>query len=497
MRPLNYETLKETGTQGYLLPEAPERVLQFGEGNFLRAFVDDFVDIANERQGFDTKVLVVQPIAGGRADAINRQQGLYTLYLRGFEDGKTLEEKRVISCLSRCLQLEQDYDDFLAAAENPALRYIVSNTTEAGIVYDGASRFEDIPPAAFPAKLTRFLYARYQAAQQKDLGGLVVMPCELIDDNGQVLARCVRQYIDLWKLEPAFACWVEAEVLFCSTLVDRIVTGYPANEAEALNQANGYTDEQLCTAETFGLWVIEGPESLAAELPFARAGLPVLVTRDHTPYKQRKVRILNGAHTTMCLAAYLAGQDIVRDCMQDPTLYAFTRNAIFAEIMPTLTLPQEELAVFAEAVLDRFRNPFIDHRLLSISLNSVSKWRARVLPSVKGYIAQNKKAPPRLTFGFAALLAFYHGNILENGALTGHRGEEDYSIQDDVPVLAFFAGVDQRDPTFVQAACERTDFWGEDLNALPSFTDAVAAHLHAIQTQGMGEALAALEASLS
>lgn len=494
MQPLSYQTLKETGYTGYLLPEAPERILQFGEGNFLRAFVDDFVDIANEKLGFDAKVLVVQPIAEGRADAINRQEGLYTLYLRGFENGETIDDKRVISCLSKCLSLEQEYDAFLAAAENPDLRFIVSNTTEAGIAFDAASGFEDRPPAAFPAKLTRFLYARYQAARAKDLRGLVVLPCELIDNNGEELARCVGQYIDLWKLGAEFAAWVAQEVRFCSTLVDRIVTGYPAAESEALNRQNGYEDVQLCTAESFGLWVIEGPDSLREELPFADIGLPVVITRDHKPYKQRKVRILNGAHTTMCLAAYLSGQNIVRDCMADPTLYAFTHDAIFEEIIPTLTLPRGELAAFADAVLDRFKNPFIDHQLLAISLNSVSKWRARVLPSVKDYMAKTGKAPARLTFGFAALLAFYAGTKMEGNKMIALRGEEPYAVQDEAQVLAFFVGRDQGTAHFVQDACARVDFWGEDLNELPGFAEAVTAHLRAIQTKGMAGALAGLEA---
>lgn len=487
---LSYETLKKQEYAGFLQKEAPERILQFGEGNFLRAFVDDFVDIANEKCDFNTKVLVVQPIGSGRADAVNRQDGLYTLYRRGFENGQPVNQKRINSAISRCLELTAGYSDFLQAAHNPALRFIVSNTTEAGIVFAEGCKFDDRPPASFPAKLTRFLYERYTAFKGEAGKGLVILPCELIDFNGEELEKCVQQYTQLWGLEPAFARWLQEENLFCSTLVDRIVTGYPATEAEALNAENGYVDEQLDTCEVFVLWVIEGPESLKQELPFEQAGLPVLITDDHRPYKQRKVRILNGAHTSMALAAYLAGQDIVRLCMEDELIFEFTRKAIFEEIIPTLTLPKDELDAFAEAVLERFKNPFIDHSLLSISLNSVSKWRARVLPTVKDYLAATGRLPARLTFGFAALLAFYQCHRLQDGTLVARRGEEEYTVRDDAFVLEFFE--QHKNDTaqhLVAAACANTRMWGEDLNLLPGFAQEAARQLEAIRTSGMRTAM--------
>ena len=383
MEKLCYETLEKQGYDGYLLKDAPERVLQFGEGNFLRAFVDYFIDMMNEKAGFHSKVVLCQPIAPGLADMINEQEGLYTLFLRGFENGKKVNDKRVISCVSRCLNPYQDYDAVLACAENPDLRFIACNTTEAGITYDPACSFTDVPADSYPGKLTQFLYKRFETFGKEAGKGFVILSCELIDNNGKELEKCVLQYADQWKLGEEFVTWIKQENIFCSTLVDRIVTGYPRNEAASICEELGYQDNIIDTGEVFGFWVIEGPESLKEELPFEKAGLPVLITDDHKPYKQRKVRILNGAHTSFVLGAYLAGQDIVRDCMEDEVICGFMNKTIYDEIIPTLTLPKEELKSFAASVTERFKNPFIDHALLSISLNSTSKWKARVMPSLK------------------------------------------------------------------------------------------------------------------
>lgn len=492
MKKLSYEVLKEQGYTGYLLQDAPERVLQFGEGNFLRAFVDYFFDIANEKCGFNGKIAVAQPIARGLSQQINDQQGLYTLYLRGFEDGREKNGKRVISALSRCLNPYDDFDALLQCAHNPDLRYIVSNTTEAGIVYDPACRFEDAPPSSFPAKLTRFLYERFTAFDGAAGKGFIILSCELIDDNGRKLRECVEQYTKQWNLPEAFARWVkdEGENLFCSTLVDRIVTGYPRAEAQALNDKNGYEDALLDTGEIFGFWVIEGPETLRDELPFARAGLPVLVTADHTPYKKRKVRILNGAHTSMVPAAYLAGQDIVRDAMKDPLIRAFFERAVYDEIIPTLTLPKDELRGFAHAVSERFQNPFIDHALLSIALNSISKWKTRVLPSLKGYVDTMGRVPPCLAFSLAALLEFYHGGTRTEQGMQARRGDQPYTVQDDAAALDFFlAHKDDGIPAYVHAALTEESFWGEDLTAIQGLEASVSASLDTIRREGMASAL--------
>lgn len=490
MERLSYEVLEKQNYQGYLLKEAPERVLQFGEGNFLRAFVDYFIDMSNEKLGFDAKVVLVQPIAPGLADVINEQEGLYTLYLRGFENGRKVNDKRVISCVSRCINPYQDFQALLDCAKNPDLRYLVSNTTEAGIAYDPSCKFEDAPASSFPGKLTRFLYERYEQFGKEAGKGFVILSCELIDHNGQELKKCVNQYIEQWKLGDAFAKWVETENIFCSTLVDRIVTGYPRTEAEELNAQNGYEDKLLDTGEVFGFWVIEGPDSLKEELPFVKAGLPVLITDDHTPYKQRKVRILNGAHTSMVLGAYLCGQDIVRNCMDDPVICGFMNKTIYDEIIPTLTLPEEEVKGFAAAVTERFKNPFIDHALLAIALNSTSKWKARVLPSLKGYLNKFGKLPVNITLSFAAYIAFYHCERLEENGMIGKRGDQEYTINDDRFVLEFYAEHKNDDPkTLAYAVCRDTRMWGEDLSEIPGFADAVAAYLTQIQEKGMYEVM--------
>ena len=487
MEKLCYETLEKQGYDGYLLKDAPERVLQFGEGNFLRAFVDYFIDMMNEKAGFHSKVVLCQPIAPGLADMINEQEGLYTLFLRGFENGKKVNDKRVISCVSRCLNPYQDYDAVLACAENPDLRFIACNTTEAGITYDPACSFTDVPADSYPGKLTQFLYKRFETFGKEAGKGFVILSCELIDNNGKELEKCVLQYADQWKLGEEFVTWIKQENIFCSTLVDRIVTGYPRNEAASICEELGYQDNIIDTGEVFGFWVIEGPESLKEELPFEKAGLPVLITDDHKPYKQRKVRILNGAHTSFVLGAYLAGQDIVRDCMEDEVICGFMNKTIYAEIIPTLTLPKEELKSFAASVTERFKNPFIDHALLSISLNSTSKWKARVMPSLKGYIANTGKLPECITASFA----FYRGKQLtEDGLIAARPAGNEYTVKDDRPILKFFCDHREDDAkTLVHAVCSNEEFWGEDLTAIAGFEDAVAGYVADIWEKGAYEVM--------
>lgn len=491
MEKLCYETLEKQGYDGYLLKDAPERVLQFGEGNFLRAFVDYFIDMMNEKAGFHSKVVLCQPIAPGLADMINEQEGLYTLFLRGFENGKKVNDKRVISCVSRCLNPYQDYDAVLACAENPDLRFIACNTTEAGITYDPACSFTDVPTDSYPGKLTQFLYKRFEAFGKEAGKGFVILSCELIDNNGKELEKCVLQYADQWKLGEEFVTWIKQENIFCSTLVDRIVTGYPRNEAASICEELGYQDNIIDTGEVFGFWVIEGPESLKEELPFEKAGLPVLITDDHKPYKQRKVRILNGAHTSFVLGAYLAGQDIVRDCMEDEVICGFMNRTIYDEIIPTLTLPKEELKSFAASVTERFKNPFIDHALLSISLNSTSKWKARVMPSLKGYIAKTGKLPECITASFAFYIAFYRGKQLtEDGLIAARPAGNEYTVKDDRPILQFFYDHREDDAkTLVHAVCSNEEFWGEDLTAIAGFEDSVAGYVADIWEKGAYEVM--------
>ncbi len=487
MNKLNYNTLEEIGYDGYILKDAPEKVLQFGEGNFLRAFVNHFIDEMNEKAGFNGKVVVTQPIAQGLANMINDQEGLYTLFLRGSENGKKVNNKRVISCISRCLNPYEDYDALMECAANPDLRFIVSNTTEAGITYDSSCQLTDTPASSFPGKLTAFLYKRYQ----NKLPGFIILSCELIDHNGDELRKCVHQYIDQWGLDNDFRLWVDTDNIFCSTLVDRIVPGYPRAEAEAICQELGYQDNLIDTAECFGFWVIEGPQSIKDEFPVDVAGLPIIVVDDVTPYKQRKVRILNGAHTSFIMAAYLAGQDIVRDCMEDEVIKGFMNKTIYDEVIPTLELPKDNLMQFASDVVDRFANPFIDHQLLSISLNSTSKWKARCMPSLLEYYKRNNVLPKCMTFSFAAYISFYH-NGYEKGedCLIAKRGDNTYKIMDDQWVLDFYYDhKDDEDAAIAKAVINNSKMWGDDLATLPGFEAAVTNYLALIREKGMYEAL--------
>ncbi len=495
MEQLNYAVLKKTGYDGYLLKSAPEKVMQFGEGNFLRAFVDDFIDIANEKADFNGKVVLVQPIAQGLTDLINQQEGLYTLYLRGSRNGAKVDDKRVISCVSRCVNPYGDWDSVLALARSKDLEIIVSNTTEAGIVHDTESAFDQTPPASFPAKLTRVLYERFTAGQK----GIVMLSCELIDNNGRELLRCVNQYIDDWGLSADFRRWVNEENIFCSTLVDRIVPGRirDPREVAALAAANGYEDPLTDVGEVFGIWVIEGPDGLEDRLPFKKAGVPVIVVPDVTPYKKRKVRILNGAHTGFVLGAYLAGFDIVRDCMHDATVLGYMNQMLYDEVIPTLPLDRQDLMDFAAAVQDRFNNPFVNHELMSISLNSTSKWRARNMPTFLDYVQEKGALPPCLTTSFAAYLAFYSSEIqalTDKGLLCRRPKGDEYTVSDDRWVLEFY-WAHRNDPPeeLAHAVMTHTDMWGQDLTQVPGFEEAAGRILRQIRTEG---ALAAYKACL-
>ena len=486
MEQLNYEVLKKTGYDGYILEKAPEKVLQFGEGNFLRAFVDDFIDIANEKAGFNGKVVLVQPIAQGLTELINKQEGLYTLYLRGSEKGVKVDDKRVISAVSRCINPYGDWDKVLEVAKSDDLEIIVSNTTEAGIVHDTESAFDQTPPVSFPAKLTRLLYERFTAGKP----GIVMLSCELIDNNGKELLKCVNQYIDDWKLSEDFRRWVNEENIFCSTLVDRIVPGRirDPKEVEALAAANGYDDPLTDVGEVFGIWVIEGPDGLEDRLPFKKAGVPVIVVPDVTPYKKRKVRILNGAHTGFVLGAYLAGYDIVRDCMHDDTVLGFMNQMLYDEVIPTLPLDKKDLEDFAQAVQDRFNNPFVNHELMSISLNSTSKWRARNMPTFLDYVKEKGELPPCLTTSFAAYVAFYSNDIQElndKGLVCRRPKGNEYTVSDDRWVLEFYYAHRNDSPEdLVRAVMTNTEMWGQDLTEVPGFEKEAVRILKQIREEG-------------
>ena len=470
-------------------PAYPVRIIQFGEGNFLRAFVDWMVDRLNEEVGFQTGITVIQPIAAGLAEKINAQKGLYTLFLNGLREGKPHSEYRVIRCLDRCVDPYASFKEYLSTAENRALRFVVSNTTEAGIAFNGQDKITDAPPASFPGKLAVWLHRRYSFFQGDASAGLVFLPCELIEDNGDNLKECLLKYCDLWKLEKDFSDWIGKSCVFCNTLVDRIVTGYPKERASELTAKLGYEDSLMTEGELFHLWVIQGPEFLKEELPFHKCGLNVLFVKDVAPYRTRKVRILNGAHTSLVPAAYLLGVETVREAVEHPLLGAFLRQTLFEEIIPTLDLPKEELTAFAAAVLERFRNPFINHYLMSIALSSISKFQVRVLPSLLEYMKRRGRVPERLAFSLAALIAFYKGK----------RGDDPIALSDSKENLAFFktlwashgGGAESRQ-RLVAEILGKTELWQTDLNSLPGLGRTVEGYLRQIETQGLEAALKGL-----
>lgn len=466
--------------------DRPIRILQYGEGNFLRAFADWMIDILNEKGLFDGGVAIVKPIPMGTLEKFHQQDGFYTVCLRGNVDGEKVTQNRVISAVQDAVDAYQEYEKYAAYAQLDTLRFVISNTTEAGIVYDPEDRLEFAPPHSYPGKLTKMLYERAVHFDYAPDKGLIILPVELIDDNGIQLKKCVMQLARDWRLGEKFISWVEENCIFTSTLVDRIVTGYPRGEAAALCEQFGYQDDLIVTAEPFGLWVIESEKDISAELPLPQAGLPVIYTDNQKPYKQRKVRILNGAHTSFVLAAYLSGHDIVGQAMNDPLFLSFIRDTLHQEVIPTLDLPRDDLLSFARAVEHRFNNPFVQHQLLSIALNSVSKWRARCQPSLEEYMNRMGRLPRRLAFSLAALMAFYQGDHMENGALIGERNGESYRILDDQAALDFFLCHGREDAAgLTHAFLSQEAFFGKDLTALPGLEEYVSAALSDIRALGM------------
>lgn len=475
------------------LDAKPERVIQFGEGNFLRAFAEwHFQELA--RQGlFHGRVVIVQPLETGSVDALNAQDGVYTLVRRGLAGGRAVEETDIITIVGRGLDPYAHFEDFVRCAGNPDLRFMISNTTEAGIAYRPVPRPEGRCPETFPAKVAWFLYERHNRFAGAPDKGLIVLPCELIEENGAALLRCVLRHAADWGLGPEFAGWVERSNHFCDTLVDRIVPGHPRDEMEALEAKLGFADPMLVASEIFHLWVIRGDPEVKRELPFEAAGLNVVWAESLAPFRTLKVRILNGAHTAFALAAFLAGADTVREGLEDPLVGGFVEKALYDEIIPTLDVPREEAEAYAATVLERFKNPFIKHVLLGIALNSVAKFKVRVLPSVLRFVEKYGEAPDALALSLAALIFFYRGT--RDGARTssGRRRGEPYRIQDDDAVLDFFA---EREALYAgdgERLCRETlgraDFWGLDLTPIPGFLPAVARHFEVLRAEGVREAL--------
>ena len=458
-----------------------ERILQFGEGNFLRAFANWMIHEMNHHANFDAGTVVVQPIANGLIKTINDQDGLYTLYINGIKNGEVLSERKVIDCIKRGINPYEDYDAYLANAENPNLRFVISNTTEAGICYNPKDKLEDAPQASFPGKLTALLYKRFHFFNGASEKGMIVMPCELIDRNGDNLKKIILQYAIDWNLGKDFISWINNYNIFCNTLVDRIVPGYPRDKMDTITKELGYIDNLVVEGEQFHLWVIEAPDSVKNEIPAKTCGLNIVFTNNMEPYRTRKVRILNGAHTSLVPVSYLYGIDKVRESLEDEVVGKFIQDAIFEEICPTLDLPEQELIQFSNAVLERFRNPYLEHDLLSISLNSISKYKTRVLPSVLEYIKRKNAFPKRLLFSLAALIAFYEGD----------RNGVNIPLKDDQSVLDFFAAQWRASDVkaVTKATLQNLEFWGIDLTQFSGLLEEVTTSLKAITKNGMKEAL--------
>ncbi len=411
-----------------------EKIIQFGEGGFLRGFVDWIIQIINEKTDFKGEVVVVQPIKNGMCDVLEEQNCNYTHIMRGLKDGVPTVDKKYIDCISRTVRPYDDFDKFLELAKNPDFRFVVSNTTEAGITYNENDKIEDAPDITFPAKVTLLLKKRYEAG----LKGFIFLPCELIDKNGETLRDCILKYATLWGLDEKFIEWAKTENIFCNTLVDRIVTGYPKDEKLDIE------DKLLNTSELFHLWVIEGPKSTLKEIPFDKTGLNIIITDNLERYRTRKVRILNGAHTSMIPYAMLEGIETVGDCMKDEKMSAFVKRCVYEEIISTLDLPEDELLDYSNNVFERFENPFIKHFCSSISLNSVSKFKVRVLPSILEYIKRKNEMPQNLIFAFAKLIEFYK---------TG-------TPNDDEDVMAFMKNAS------VEEILSSKKLWDKDLSYL-------------------------------
>ena len=469
----------------------PVRVLQIGQGNFLRAFADDMIDRANEAGVYDGCVTILQ-IHGENNPAYAAQDACYTVLLRGKENGETVDAARVITSVAEVVNLPSAPWQLQLIAVSDTLETVISNTTEAGLVYDAQAKPLNGSERNYPALLTTLLYVRYLFFGGDPARGLMMLPCELIENNGGILRDLVLRYAQDWELPPQFAAWVNDCCMFCSTLVDRIVTGYPKNPADAaaIGDMLGYEDALLDIAEPFAFWVIESPDPARAEarFPLNRAGLPVVFTEDLRPYRERKVRILNGAHTAFVPAAYLAGQTIVRDCMTDPVIRGLIDRCIYEEILPTVALPEDEVRAFADSVCERFENPFIDHALLSICLNSVSKWKVRILPTLSDCI-RAQKMPQMLVFSFAALCSFYaRGSMTEDGFAGARDDGVVYPIRDSEDVIAFFAEYGAQDDILTRFM-QHTAFWDMDLTTLPGFADAAVDAWNTIRQHGVRAAM--------
>ncbi|OOM14553.1 tagaturonate reductase [Clostridium saccharobutylicum] len=476
---LNKESYKEFKTY-------TERVIQFGEGNFLRAFVDWQIDKMNETADFNGSVVIVQPLENGLIDMLNDQDGLYTLYLQGVQNGKAEKKHKIINSVSRGINPYRDYEEYLKLAQNPEMRFIISNTTEAGIAFDENDKLDEVCQKSYPGKLTALLYERFKTFGGAEDKGFIIIPCELIDRNGEKLKEIVLRYADMWNLGQDFVNWINKNNTFCCSLVDRIVPGYPRDTINEVREELGYDDNLVNVGEIFHLWVIEGPQSVKNELPFEKAGLNVKVVNDMTPYRTRKVRILNGPHTAMVPVAYLYGLETVGESVDHEVIGKYVHELIYDEIIPTLDLPHEELVEFADNIIERFQNPYVKHYLMSIALNSMSKYKTRDLPSLTEYLNRKGELPKKLVFSLASLIEFYKGK----------RGNEDIKLADDADILELYKrlwenydGTQAGLENIVKTVLGYEKNWGRNLNEIPNLTSEVTRYLSLIESKGMKESI--------
>lgn len=471
MKELNRETADKTSY--------PERIIQFGEGNFLRAFVDWMIQEMNEKADFNSSVVVVQPIEKGMVDMLNKQDCLYHVNLQGLENGEKVNSLTRIDVISRALNPYADFAAFLHLAEQPEMRFVISNTTEAGITFDPSCKLEDAPASSYPGKLVQLLYHRYKTFNGDRSKGFIIFPCELIFLNGHKLKETIYQYIGLWNLGEDFKDWFTEACGVYATLVDRIVPGFPRKEIDAIQDKLQYNDNLVVQAEIFHLWVIEAPGSVAKEFPADKAGLNVLFVPSEEPYHQRKVTLLNGPHTVLAPVTYLSGVNIVRDACQDKVLGAYIRKVMYDELLETLDLPKDELARFADAVWERFNNPYVDHSVVSIMLNSFSKYETRDLPGLKVYLKRKGKLPEGLVLGLAAIITYYKGEARADGAACVPN--------DSVEILQLLQELWATESTrkVAEGVLGATFIWKENLNLIPGLTDKVTDLLDAIQGKGM------------
>ncbi|HET8737880.1 MAG TPA: tagaturonate reductase [Pricia sp.] len=469
-----------------LATDYPIRILQFGGGNFLRAFVDWMVEVLNKETDFNGGIAIIKPTAGGDYSELKAQDGLFTVVLDGIKSGKQVAEKTLVTAVQKVINSYTEWGAYLNLAENPDVRFIVSNTTEAGIRFRSEDKFDDAPPSEFPAKLTVWLYHRFQHFGGNASKGCILLPCELIENNGTALQKCVLQYAKHWQLGGDFMDWITSANFFCGTLVDRIVSGYPREKADEIQKALGYRDELLVAGEQYHSWVIQAPEAVEKELPFSQAGLNVEFVNDLVPYREMKVRLLNGAHTAMVPVGYLAGIRLVSEAMQNERVSGFVASLLREEAAPTLDLPEEAKHKFVADVLERFRNPILKHQLISISLNSTSKFVARLLPTLKDYLAMKEKLPERIVFGLSALIRFYKGEV--NG--------ESIPLKDDPKVLGIMAsewkkyeGKEQSLKEFVASILRNPTVWKEDLTKIEGLVEKVTENLQDIENNGIRIAL--------